>query len=196
MVNPLFALALAMAAPSGTSADSQTSVDPCSIDGGVGQNGAHATRGVATRDLATLADIGRVGPYASPTPIGVSPNGLSAAFVVRRANPDTNSYCQRLILVEASGGRGHEVDRGGEFMRASMSLWRLAALQAGFAAVVAPRWSPDGQAVAYLKRLGGSTQIWTMDVVSGRAVQATHSASDIEDFRWSPDGGAFVIAHI
>src|SRR3546814_2242095 len=58
-----------------------------------------AGRPVGVRDLATIADIGQASPRDLPSsPFGVSPDGRSIAFVVRRANPETNSYCQRLLV--------------------------------------------------------------------------------------------------
>lgn len=189
---PILAMAL-MAAPA---VGAEASGDPCQIESP--SNPANPEAGkrlLSTRDLATLADIGRSDPYASSTPLGVSPDGTKVAFIERRANPDTNSYCQRLLVVPMSGGAARELDRGGEFMRASMSLWRLAALQAGFTAVVPPRWSHDGQSVAFLKRLQGSTQLWAVNTVSGQVNQITDLAGDIEDFRWAQNDRSFILSH-
>jgi len=88
--------------------------DPCAAFADDRPRG-EAGRPVGVRDLATIADIGQASPHDVPnSPFGVSPDGRSIAFVVRRANPDTNSYCQGLRVTSLrEAGAVSELDRGG-----------------------------------------------------------------------------------
>jgi dipeptidyl aminopeptidase/acylaminoacyl peptidase len=51
-----------------------------------------------------------------------------------------------------------------------------------------PRWSPNGQTLAFLSNRDGSTQIYLLAMDGGEAVKLTAGQSDIESFAWSPDG--------
>ncbi len=157
---------------------------------------SEAGRPVGVRDLATIADIGQASPHDLPSsPFGVSPDGRSIAFVVRRANPDTNSYCQRLLVTSLrQAGTVRELDRGGEFIRMLTPVRKFAAVEAGVADVISPRWSPDGRVVAYAKQIGGDIQIWTAAASGGPARQATNLDFRPENFVWSPDGRGFLVA--
>lgn len=61
---------------------------------------------------------------------------------------------------------------------------------------VSPRWSPDGQWIAFLRDSGGDGrfQIWVMRRDGRRLRQVTTAAADHRDIAWSPDGAhlAFV----
>ena len=56
-----------------------------------------------------------------------------------------------------------------------------------------PDWSPDGRFIVYTSAAaGGSSELWLLDVPSGRTSQLTHDgAVDLEP-RWSPDGQQLV----
>lgn len=155
-----------------------------------------AARPVTTRDLAEIADIGRSDPSDPVSPFGISPDGKRIAFVVRRGNPDANGYCQRLLVIPiGASAPPAERDRGGAFIRETFELRNFTAISAGWTRVVTPHWSPDGRIIAYLKRTGGSTQVWLADAGgSMSARQATHMPDDVEDFVWTPDGTALVVA--
>lgn len=168
--------------------------DPCQkFDRG---EGPIAPRPVGDLDLAEIADIGRSDPNESPTPFGISPDARQIAFVVRRGNPAANAYCEKLIVVPFDqGGPARELDRGGEFIRDSFKLRSFTAVGAGYVRVITPKWSPDGKTIAYLKRLGGKTQVWLVDPAgSAPARKATDMPDDVEDFAWSEDGSALIVA--
>lgn len=66
----------------------------------------------------------------------------------------------------------------------------------------APRWSPDGDQLAFVSnRHGGATDVFTVDVDSGEIQQVTEGANREDEIRfgpaWSPDGDAiaYVGAH-
>lgn len=155
-----------------------------------------AARPVTPRDLAEIADIGRSDPSDPVSPLGISPDGTQIAFIVRRGNPDANSYCQRLMVMPLDASAAPvERDRGGEFIRDVFELRNFTAITAGWTRVITPRWSPDGRTIAYLKRTGASTQVWLVDAAGGKpAYQATRMPDDVEALAWTPDGAALVIA--
>ena len=153
------------------------------------------TRPVISRDLAELADIGRSDANGSPSPFGVSPDKKSIAFIVRRGNPDANGYCLRLLVMPLDASAAPvERDRGGEFIRDMFDLRNFSAFAAGYTRVVTPRWAPDGRTIAFLKRIGDSTQVWLVDALGEHARQATTMPDDIEDFAWTADGKGLVVA--
>lgn len=169
-------------------------LDPCPAFDRTVVPPSTAKRKITLRDQATMADIGRSDPFDAPSPFGVSPDGTSIAFVIRRANPDANAYCQRLVVMPLDASAApRELDRGGAFIRPTFSMRSFPALRAGWAKVITPRWSPDGRTVAYLKREHGSTQVWGVAADGGSAArQLTRLPDDVEDFAWDADGKGLV----
>lgn len=155
--------------------------------------GAHP---LAAKDLATIADIGRSDALPQPTPFGVSPDGRRIAFVIRRADPETNAFCQRLVTMPVDrSGHPTELARGGEFIRDTYRLRDFPAVGAGYAKVKAPVWSPDGRRIAFLERDDGRTQVWIVPSDgTARATRATDLPDDVMDFAWVRDGTALIVA--
>ncbi len=155
-----------------------------------------ATRSIAAADLVGLADIGRSDPFESESPFGISPDGRSIAFVVRRANANADAYCQRLLVAPLGGGQeAREVDRGGDIILRDFDLRKFVSITSGMAKVVTPRWSPDGRHIAYLKKAGSTHQVWLVESSGGSpAVQASRLPDNVDDFAWNADGTALVIA--
>ncbi len=117
----LSVLMLAAATPAASTGD------PCAGFDAEASRPTPAARAVTASDLVTIADIGRANAHDSESPFGVSPDGRWIAFVVRRANPLANQYCQRLLVAPVLGpGPPREVDRGGEFSRCRLDAmpWR------------------------------------------------------------------------
>ncbi|MBD3774934.1 MAG: Atxe2 family lasso peptide isopeptidase [Rhodobacteraceae bacterium] len=148
------------------------------------------------RDLVELADIGKPDPNISASPFGISPDGKQIAFLIRRANPDMNSYCQRLVVTDMAGQEtAREVDRGGDYLRDSYALRDFTSISAGWGKVITPRWSPDGRRIAYLKRTNDSDQVWIADAAGADTpVKATAMPDNVEDFAWLPSGAGLVVA--
>lgn len=83
------------------------------------------------------------------------------------------------------------------------SLWILAAdgsrhrpLVSGTNSASSPRWSPDGERIAYVQATSGGTGIWIRWMDSGQTALLANLQQPPEDLTWSPDGRwlAFVAA--
>ncbi|MDP3673776.1 MAG: Atxe2 family lasso peptide isopeptidase [Novosphingobium sp.] len=168
-------------------------LDPCQ---GLDPQPAASSTLLGARDLATIADIGRVDTGPSPSPFAVSPDRREIAFVVRRGNPEANAYCQRLLVAPfRKNGPIRELDRGGELIRAMSVLRNFPAIRTGMAQVITPRWSPDGKRIAFLKRVDDRTQVWLVGTGSaGDAEPVTELPDEVEDVAWDDDGRGLVVA--
>ncbi|HAG35740.1 MULTISPECIES: Atxe2 family lasso peptide isopeptidase [Sphingomonadales] len=179
-----------------TAEDPPSAEDPCDALP-IAQETANAELGEWTVDgQVRIADIGA--PVGTPnrSVFGISPDDSQIAFTVRRAIPETNSYCQRLLVAPLNGeGSPIEVARGGEFIRDDFRLRDFTAILAGWPRTSAPRWSPDGMRIAYLRREAGSTQVWLASPTGQTgAVRATNLADDVDDFAWAQDGMGLIVS--
>jgi Tol biopolymer transport system component len=61
-----------------------------------------------------------------------------------------------------------------------------------------PRWSPDGQWIAFLSTRNGVKNLYLIRSEGGEAVALTKGKKDVQTFAWSPDGEkiAFVMGDI
>lgn len=149
---------------------------------------AGPTREVTAEDLIRLRDIGF--PDAAVTgasPLAISPDGTHAAFVLSRAELQTNSYCEGLVVIPLGSGKPRLLDSGGEFIPLQAFV-RSLLVTVGLPKPVTPVWSPDGGSLAYLKRQDGITQAEIVDVATGATKARTQSLTDVEDLQWSADG--------
>lgn len=51
-----------------------------------------------------------------------------------------------------------------------------------------PKWSPDGQSLAFLSSRDGKTQVFLISMRGGEAFPITKSKTPVRNFEWSPDG--------
>jgi len=153
-----------------------------------------ARRLINADDLVRLRDIGRPegSAFSAPTPLGASPDGQEVAFILRRADPGSNSYCLGLVVVGRNGAV-RLLDQGGELATASLD-GEGGRMPTGVPEVWAPRWSPDGGQIAFLRRDSGVTQLWIVPAAGGKAWAVTHGKVDIEAFAWSVDGRSLLVA--
>ncbi len=57
-----------------------------------------------------------------------------------------------------------------------------------------PRWSPDGNYLAFLSaRSGGKQQVWLLNRLGGEAQRLTDTPQDVSNFAWSPDSRRLVL---
>ncbi|WP_114952217.1 Atxe2 family lasso peptide isopeptidase [Sphingosinicella terrae] len=147
-------------------------------------------RSVTPEDLVRLRDIGPAGPSGEGGALlGLSPDGRRIAFQVRRADPERNTYCLALLVLDLRpGSMPRIVDQGGELIRRTFDLRGMAGFPTGIPLPVTPRWSPDGHWIAFLKREQGVTRIWRAEADGSASRPLPTGPDDVEDFRLAPDG--------
>jgi len=153
-------------------------------------------RPIATIDLARLRDVGRSEDGLwDDSPFGVSPDGTHVVFQIRQADPVANSYCLGMVVMDVRArGEPVVIDRGGQFLKGTMSIRGLAAFPLGTAKVIVPRWSPDGSAIAYLRSDDGPARLWLARADGAGARPLSSATTEIVDFRWSTNGSDLLIA--
>ena len=108
----------------------------------------------------------------------VSPDGRRAAFVVTRPNYADNRNESELYLVELAKGAPRQLT----FERHQVSM---------------PRWSPDGNALAFIAPdSSGRSQVWIMPMSGGDARRITRAKTDVQHYSWRPDGAAIAYAAV
>lgn len=152
-------------------------------------------RSVTPGDLVAIRDVGF--PDAlyplSYSPLALSPDGTSLAFVMARADRMANAYCRGLVVVDLSGAEPPRlVDRGGDFVPMVASVRGLV-IRPGAPDVVTPVWSPDGRTLAYRKRVDGRTEAWLASADGSGARRVARLDVDVEDLAWSVDGRRLVL---
>src|SRR5436305_8200280 len=105
----------------------------------------------------------------------VSPKGDLVAFTITDVSVAANKGTTHIYVVPVSGGEVRQLTND-EHSSAS------------------PRWSPDGEKLAFISARGDDDQIWTIDVSSGALKKITSISTGAGDPVWSPDGNwlAFV----
>lgn len=153
-------------------------------------------RRLVPEDLARLRDIGPAEPQAYAEPFfSVSPDGRWAAFQLRQGDPQRNSYCLAMVILDLSGKEHPRiVDQGGELLLFTLDFRGIADFPMGYVRVISPRWSGDGKWIAFLKRKSGTTQVWRAFADGSGSGPLTHSEVDVVDFRIGPDGSSIVYA--
>jgi dipeptidyl aminopeptidase/acylaminoacyl peptidase len=97
-----------------------------------------------------------------------SPDGAHVAFVV--SDPLSGEKRTRHIwLYEKGSNRARQLT----FSEKSES---------------SPRWSPDGQQLAFLSNRSEQQQIYVLRMEGGEAAAVTKGKAGVEEFAWSPDG--------
>lgn len=157
--------------------------------------GPSPVRDVMPRDLVELRDFGRSdNGLSGPAPFSLSPDGTELAVALRRADPDSDSYCIGIIIVPLDQAKpARLVDVGGEYILARGDSHGIPDLAIGTEQAVTPQWSPDGRWLAYLRRDRGVTQAWRARTDGSHAAPVTRDAEDVRAVRWSTDGRALVV---
>ena len=153
-----------------------------------------AQRPLVPDDLVRLRDIGPVDPDSFAERLfTISPDGRSAAFQLRQGDAQRNSYCLAMVIVDLSRDAPPKiVDEGRDPLLWTSDFRGTADFPSGLMRVVTPRWSRDGRWIAFLKRDGGSTQVWRAFADGSGSARLTHSRVDVVDFRIGPDGSSIV----
>jgi dipeptidyl aminopeptidase/acylaminoacyl peptidase len=128
---------------------------------------------IAATAPVSVHDILRIVRLSDPR---FSPDGKTVALVETRAHVDTDEYLSEIILVDVAS---HQV--------------RPLTWERHHAA--SPRWSPAGDAIAFLAPDANKVlQLYTMPLAGGDAQQLTHAKDAVEQFAWSPDASTIAIA--
>lgn len=153
-------------------------------------------RPLEPEDLVRLRDIGPVEPQTFAAPFfTISPDRRWAAFQLRQADAGGNRYCLAMVIVDLRGDDPPKiVDTGGGPLLLTYDFRGIADFPSGLMRVVTPRWSADGQWIAFLKRAGGRTQVWRAFADGRGAAPLTHAGTDVVDFRLTPDGSSVIFA--
>ena len=126
-------------------------------------SGRSAERGW-TPDL--ILEVKRVGAVVP------SPDGARVAFVVSEAvmEGEKSEFLSQIHISASDGSGAFQLTRGEK-------------------SATAPRWSPDGQQIAFLSSRGGDkTNVFVIRVAGGEAEQITSEKASISAFKWAPDG--------
>src|SRR5438132_9483900 len=120
----------------------------------------------------TIDDLLKVRRVSDPQ---VSPKGDLVAFTITDMDKAANKGTTQIYLVPIAGGEVRQLTND-EHSSAS------------------PRWSPDGEKLAFVSARDGDDEIWTIDVSSGALKKITTISTGAGDPVWSPDGSWLAFA--
>jgi dipeptidyl aminopeptidase/acylaminoacyl peptidase len=135
--------------------------------------GSAQTRGVTAEDYFAFETL------SDPR---FSPDGLSIAFVVTTIDQKANRRRSEIRLIPADGSREASV------------------LTTAPQSSNSPRWSPDGQSIAFLSARAAAgengevrNQVWLLPLTGGEPRRLTNLLNGVTSFQWSPDGTKLVV---
>jgi len=122
-------------------------------------------------DVFTANDVQRV---KMCTEVAISPDGKKIAYTVdvqRDPGDERGSAYRELYLI-------------------STETANIIPYITGKVNISKPQFSPDGSTIAFLAKRGNCkvTQVWSISVHGGEAIQITNSQTAVQEFRWHPDG--------
>jgi dipeptidyl aminopeptidase/acylaminoacyl peptidase len=102
----------------------------------------------------------------------ISPDSKSVVIVVSRPDYINNRFNAELVLVDVASGKKHVLTQDRY-------------------AVSSPRWSPNGEQLAFISRVGqgkdANNQIFLLSMQGGEAKQITKAPKGIQHFAWNPN---------
>jgi len=116
-----------------------------------------------------LADYAKFVGISDPQ---ISPDGKSVVIVVARPDYVQNRFNAELVLVDVASGK-----------KSVLTQDRFA--------VSSPRWSPNGEQLAFISKAGQGkdalNQIFLLSMKGGEAKQVTKAPKGVQHFAWSPN---------
>lgn len=153
------------------------------------EDGSGNARPIEPDDLLRLRDFGSLGLDGDP--IEVSADGKWAALAIRQGDPDTNSYCTGLTVVDLQKeARAKVIDDTGSIERLGFDMYGMSGIPLGVPKPVLLAWQPGGDLLAYTKTIGEASQIWITKPDGTGAHRLASSDTDIETLKWSDDGSS------
>jgi dipeptidyl aminopeptidase/acylaminoacyl peptidase len=98
----------------------------------------------------------------------ISPGGSTVAYVQQEPDYENNSYKSAIWVVTTAGGEAQKFTSGEKRDHS-------------------PRWSLDGNKLAFVSNRNGKDQIYLIDAYGGEAVQLTRMPNGAANPVWSPD---------
>jgi dipeptidyl aminopeptidase/acylaminoacyl peptidase len=144
-----------------------------------GAKGASIAAHSEKRKQPRRFDVAELAKLVTVSDPQISPDGRSIIVVVRRPNYKKNRLDSELVLVDVAGGSQRVLthDR---------------------AVVDQPRWSPDGDHVAFLAKAGSDAkaklQIFLMPMKGGDPKRITDAPEGVHHFAWKPDAKELAFA--
>jgi dipeptidyl aminopeptidase/acylaminoacyl peptidase len=116
----------------------------------------------------TLVDVLNVPLVSDPQ---LSPNGRQILYVLAESNWKANKRVPHIWMINSDGSGATQLTTGAE-------------------GETAPRWSPDGKAIAFLAKRGDAVanQIYLLSSAGGEARPLTNHPTAVSNISWSPDG--------
>ncbi|HWZ29390.1 MAG TPA: S9 family peptidase [Gemmatimonadales bacterium] len=104
----------------------------------------------------------------------VSPDGKWVVYTVGTISLQDNKSTSRLWLANVATGAAKELSQGAGSDRS-------------------PRWSPDGQSLAFLSGREHGPQVWVMPASGGAARRVSDLPDGAGEMYWMPDGKGFLV---
>ncbi len=124
------------------------------------QLGLDPSRTLMQRDLSHVP---------RPTGVSISPDGDLAAVQVRRDLPPDGTQETHIDIRKVSDG----------------SLFRR---YAGGMTITGMQWVPDGRRFSYTTSGNSGTDLWVVDLDTGKKKRILQDMDDFSGYRWAPDG--------
>ncbi len=99
----------------------------------------------------------------------ISPDGSKVAYVIRSANFQRKAYDSQIWVVSTTGGTPQP-------------------LKSSHVSDSRPRWSRQGNQLAFVSRRNGRSQVYIVATPDGEPKKLTASPTGVGDFKWSRDG--------